>query len=295
MKYDLFYISTSKIDQNNWSIFKSRFPNAQKIEEAKSIDEIKKKSFTKMFWIVWDDIIVKDDFNFEYEATKWANEYEHVFKNGNHFNGICLFPKTTTVTSKEFKYRFFINKKEVDILVSTPKVYDVFNIDTYEEYQQALEQSSTDMFWMSSKNLELHESFKFDVYFSHHNSDDRNQNHAFINRVGANDYYNGLFLCTKSKPLSKKEVEHRFPIHRREWLRVATVPNVYKNYSGLVSNYEEYKEMLERSVTELFWLVPNDVNIDPTFDFTLYFTHDNDYDRKINHIFLNIAMKIISV
>ena len=194
MKYDLFYVSTSKIDQNNWSIFKSRFPNAQKIEEAKSIDEIKKKSFTKMFWIVWDDIIVKDDFNFEYEATKWDNEYVHVFKNGNHFNGICLFPKTTTVTSKEFKYRFFINKKEIDIHASDPvkrgSSFDIVFISYYEPnadenwnrlktrfprakridkikgihqaHIEAARQATSEMFWVVDGDAQIVDEFNFD-------------------------------------------------------------------------------------------------------------------------------------
>jgi hypothetical protein len=194
MKYDLFYVSTSKIDQNNWSIFKSRFPNAQKIEEVNSIDEIKKKSFTKMFWIVWDDIIVKDDFNFEYEATKWDNEYVHVFKNGNHFNGICLFPKTTTVTSKEFKYRFFINKKEIDIHASDPvkrgSGFDIVFISYYEPnadenwnrlktrfprakridkikgihqaHIEAAKQATSEMFWVVDGDAQIVDEFNFD-------------------------------------------------------------------------------------------------------------------------------------
>jgi len=136
MKYDLFYVSTGPIDQQDWLEFKSRFPSAQKIENAASIDDIKKRSFTKLFWVVWNDLKVKEDFNFEYEATKWDLEYVHVFKNGNHFNGVCLFPKSTKITSKEFKYRFFINKKEIDICASDPKKqgssFDIVFISYYE-------------------------------------------------------------------------------------------------------------------------------------------------------------------
>lgn len=279
--YDIFFVGK----QNEELLkLKAKFPLVKQVE---SFADAKHKALTKMFWVVWDDIKLEQDFAFDFKVPEWDRQYVHVFKNGEHYDGVCLVPKASNISDREIKHRFFINKKEVDLVVSTPKVYDVFNIDNYEEYLQALETSTTQMFWMNSRNLNLHDSFKFDVYFSHHNTDDRNQNHAFINRVGANDYYNGLFLCTKSKPLSKREVEHRFPIHRREWAVVATVPKTYQNYSGFITTYEEYKEMLERSVTELFWLVPNDVNIDPNFDFTLYFTHDNDFDRKINHVFLN--------
>lgn len=121
MKYDLFYVSLGQIDDKEFLEFKTRFPHAQKIEFAKSLDDIKKKSFTKMFWVVWSDLVVKEDFDFSYQATKWDLEYNHVFKNGNHFNGICLLPKSTNISTKEFKYRFFINKKEIDIHASDPK------------------------------------------------------------------------------------------------------------------------------------------------------------------------------
>jgi hypothetical protein len=279
--YDIFFVGKSN---DEFQKLKIKFPLVKQVD---TFADAKHKSLTKMFWVVWDDVKIESNFNFDYKAPDWDKQYVHVFKNGDHYDGICLVPKLLSISDREIKHRFFINKKEIEVQASSPKIYDIFYIDSYDEYLNAIETSSTELFWMSSKNLEVHDSFKFNVYFSHHNTDDRNQNHAYINRVGANDYYNGLFLCAKSKPLSKREVEYRFPIHRREWSIVATVPSTYKNYSGLITNYDEYKEMLDRSVTELFWLVPNDVNLDPNFDFNLYFTHENEFDRKINHVFLN--------
>jgi hypothetical protein len=194
MKYDLFYVSTGSVDQDDWLTFKSRFPNAQKIENALSIDDIKKKSFTKMFWIVWNDIMVRDDFKFEYEATKWDLEYVHVFKNGNHYNGVCLFPKSTTITSKEFRYRFFINKKEIDIHASDPKKqgssFDIVFISYYEPnadenwnrlktrfprakridkikgihqaHIEAAKLSTSEMFWVVDGDAQIVDGFNFD-------------------------------------------------------------------------------------------------------------------------------------
>jgi len=132
MKYDLFYVSDKEISPLDWQQFKLRFPNAQKLENIKTIDEVKKKAFTKMFWVVWDDVIVSNDFNFEYRATQWDIEYIHVFKNSKNFNGICLFPKSATISQKEFKYRFFVHKKEIDIIASIPKPYDIVFISYYE-------------------------------------------------------------------------------------------------------------------------------------------------------------------
>jgi len=194
MKYDLFYVSTGLVHRDDWLKFKSRFPNAQKIDNVQSLDQIKKKSFTKMFWVVWDDLVITENFNFEYEATRWDLEYVHVFKNGNHFNGVCLFPKTITSTSKEFKYRFFINKKEIDILASNPKkvgsTFDIVFISYFEPnadenwnklktkfprakridkiegihqaHIEAANQVSSEMFWVVDGDAQIVENFNFD-------------------------------------------------------------------------------------------------------------------------------------
>jgi hypothetical protein len=77
-------VSTGSIDDTDWKIFKQRFPMAQRVDNATSTNDIKKRAFTKMFWVVWNDLNVKEDFNFEYRATQWDLEYIHVFKNNNY-------------------------------------------------------------------------------------------------------------------------------------------------------------------------------------------------------------------
>lgn len=127
MIYDLFYVSVGRAE--HWQEFKDRFPSAQLIENIQSLDDIKKRTFTRMFWVVWDDMKIREDFDFEYRATEWDLDYVHVFKNGNHFNGVILMPKNSPASNKEFKYRFFINKKEIDIVASDPrKVGSSFDI-----------------------------------------------------------------------------------------------------------------------------------------------------------------------
>ena len=136
MIYDLFYVSQGKAE--HWLEFQSRFPNAQLIEDIDSLDQIKQKTLTRMFWIVWDDMKVRDDFDFEYRATEWDLDYVHVFKNGNHFNGVTLIPKNAPASNKEFKFRFFINKKEIDIVASDPRSigssFDIVFISYYEPH-----------------------------------------------------------------------------------------------------------------------------------------------------------------
>ena len=192
MIYDLFYVSQGKAE--HWQEFKSRFPNAQLIEDVESLDQIKQKTLTRMFWVVWDDMKVKDDFDFEYRATEWDLEYVHVFKNGNHFNGVTLMPKNAPASNKEFKFRFFINKKEIDIVASDPRSigssFDIVFISYYEPYadknwqrlksrfprakrisnvkgihQAHLEAAKiveSDMFWVVDGDAHIVEEFNFD-------------------------------------------------------------------------------------------------------------------------------------
>jgi hypothetical protein len=102
---------------------------AQKIENVKTFADIKSRAFTKMFWVVWNDVVVDDDFNFEYVVSDWDKQFIHVFKNKEFYDGITLFPKSADFIQKEFENRFFINnKKEIDVVASSPKPFDIIFI-----------------------------------------------------------------------------------------------------------------------------------------------------------------------
>jgi hypothetical protein len=186
-----------------------------------------------MIWLVPADVMPDPEFKFNTYFTH-DNEFDrtinHVFLNGEHYDGIMLLSKHSPISEREFKNRFIINKKEWEIVASTPKKFDIFYIDTFEEYEQALKNTTTELFWMTSKNLQPAPDFDFSLYISHHNRVDREQNHAFIHRVDGKDNYNGIFLLSKNKPLTKREVEYRFPVERKEWDIVASGPVVYERY-----------------------------------------------------------------
>lgn len=170
-----------------WKKLKERFPTAKR---ADSFFKAQKMSMTKMFWAVWNDVDVCDDFDFAYTVDEWEKDYVHVFKNGNHYDGIILCNKRQKVSEKEVAHRFFINKKEVDIIASTPKPFDVVFIsykepNAEENYQRLLkrvpharrvhgvkgihqahikaaQQSNTNMFWVVDGDAEIVEGFTFD-------------------------------------------------------------------------------------------------------------------------------------
>ena len=287
--YDIFFVSNDfNKSIKSLEAFKKRFPMTKK---ASSLEEANRKSVTKFFWIVWNDIEVLDSFDFSYKPDDGSQTYIHVFKNGNSYDGICLVPKNIPISKREIEYRFFINKKEVDILASISKSYDIFTIDSYDEYLEALEKTTTSMFWMTSSNIRILDDF--DLNFRVSDIHDKNENHVFIHRVKDKDFYNGLFLCSTKKLLTKREVEHRFPVSRKEWNIVATGPVVYDIFT--IDSYEEYLEALANSKTEMFWIIPKEIEVKNTFNFSnYYFEHSNLYDRTIHHSFKNNFMDTVN-
>ena len=276
--YDIFVIGNNL----NWKKIKSKYPFAKK---AISFTEAKSKALTPMFWAVWDDINVREDFDFTVSVPKWDEDYVHVWKNKEYFDGLSLVPRNKHISDREIKYRFFTDKKEVDQVASEPKKYDVFEIETYEQYLDAMEKSTTDMFWMTSPNLKIDDNFDFNLYITHHNAYERQENHAFVHLVNGEKFYNGVFLLSKHKPVSKKEIEHRYIIERKEWDIVASGPCQYDKF--VVDTYEQYLDAKSKSRTEMFWVARSDVSILDDFKFDLYFDHSNVYDRSITHVFKN--------
>ena len=185
--YDIFYIGNHKLEN---------FPTAQRVD---SFEHAQKMSMTKMFWVVWDDITIVEDFNFSYNVNVHDQDYVHVFKNGNEYDGICLFPKTYNVHQRELDFMHFKNKKDIDILASNPKQYDIVFIsyqepDADENYQdlckrfprtkrvhgvkgihqahiEAAKLCDTDMIWIVDGDAIIVDEFNFDYQVPHWQKD----------------------------------------------------------------------------------------------------------------------------
>lgn len=305
--YDVFFVSKNKIDENHWQKFKRRFPYSQKLENIKSLADVKKHSFTKLFWIVWDDCCIEEDFNLDYVVPKWDEQYVHVFKNGDHFDGVNIFSKDHDVSDKEFTHRFFTNKKEIEILASKPRQYDQFVIDTYEDYIAAREASYSELFYIIPKEVEVDPNFHFDHYFSHHNMTDKKSNHVFKHIFRGEETYTGVSLVPKSVLLSQKEINHRFLISKKLYNTVASKvkpydivyisynePNANENYENLKKRFPRVKrvhkikgihqahiEAAKLAETNMFWVVDGDAVIVDDFNFD----HEvSSYERDIVHV-----------
>ena len=249
------------------------------------------RSKTELFWADTKNINTVD-FDFDTYFTH-DNEYDrktnHAFvhrANGkDQYNGLFLLSKHSPVTQREIENRFIVNVKEWKQVGSTPVKYDYFEVDSYTDYLDALDNSKTELFWAGSKNIEVNKGIFEKVYFTHDNEYDRKQNHVFKHIADGKTLYNGLFLLSKHKPLTQKEVEFRYIAERKEWDLVGSGNIKYDKF--VVNNYDDYMDAVEKSTTEMFWAIPSDVDVAEDFDFDMYFSHDNEYDRNTNHVFLN--------
>jgi hypothetical protein len=244
------------------------------------------ESSTEMFWAIWSDVDVDINFKFDYKVPKHNSNIVHVFKNDEHYDGICLFPKNTIVSRREFYHRFFTDKKEINIIASKPKQYTKYSPATFEEYQKITD----DMFWVVSPGIKILNEEIFNLYFSHHNSYDRRENHVFKNLCNGEELYlTGVILCSKFKPLTEKEFETQYAVDKKEH-DLVVCKFQYPVY--IINNYVEYLEIVKTEKQKMFWCVWPEIEIIDTNTFDLYFNPNDltfDYDRSTNHVFKNLC------
>jgi hypothetical protein len=146
-----------------------------------------------MFWIVPDYVNTTKRFKFDtyfsFDQT-YDREINHTYLNGKYHDGVILCSKYAQFSKREFDYKFIANKKEVNIIVSTPKSYDIVFISyqepTADEYYKHLKDRfprakrihgikgihqahiaaaklcETDMVWIVDGDALIDSSFKFD-------------------------------------------------------------------------------------------------------------------------------------
>ena len=283
--YDIFYVSKTEGNDTDWLKIKTKYPNAQRLINITSYDQVKSKSFTKLFWVIWDDVDLDANFNLnDYRATQWDDMYVHVFKNGEHYDGICLFPKSLPISQREYHHRFFTAKKEIDQLASVPKRFNIYSPKTFEEYQQIPDE----MFWIVWPETVIVNDDVFNLYFSHHNSYDRRENHIFKNLCnGSESYLSGAILCSKYKPLSNREFDKQYAVDKKEHDLVATKFR-YPIYN--LTSYDQYLNITQSENQKMFWGIWPEIEITDKTIFDFYFdpnTKEYDYDRVENHTFLH--------
>lgn len=306
--YDIFVVSNRQYFPFLEEI-QIRFPF---IKTASSISDAQVKSLTHMFWVIWDDLKICDNFNFEIHIPEWDKQYVHVFKNLNGDIGVCLIPKSKEISKKENDYRFFINSKHIDIVASYTGLYDKFIISSYEDYENAYVTSRTEMFWCIYNEIVITDNSIFELYFDPRNKVydyDRDINHVFLNQDIDDKKYNGLMLMSKNKKVPKREIDFRFLVEKKEHDKLVSKLKPYdivfisynesnadKNYQRLLDKNLENKiyrihgikgihqahiEAAKIVTTPMFWVVDGDAVITNDFSFSHLVPR---HDRHVVHV-----------
>ena len=316
--YDILYASRDKILEHDWLNFKSKFPRAIRCDNVETFDDLKSKSFTRFFWVVWDDLEIVDDFKFDYVMHEWDRSYTHVFLNDTEYNGVVLISKDAEVSKKEIEFRFFMNFKTIEVLASRFKKYDIIcigNVDenvkknfpqakilpetaTLEEIKNA---SLTRMFWAVWDDVIVNDDFNFSYRAETYM--DTKQIHAFKN----GDYYDGICLLPKDIEISQREFSYKFFANKKETGIQASVPKPYdivfisynennaeENYNKLLKHYPRSKrvdkvkgihqahiEAAKLSTTDMLWVVDADAVIVDNFKFNHVVS---TYDKETVHV-----------
>lgn len=118
--YDIVYVGKSRTDSGYLQL-KKRFPTVKFVTD---LENAAKVSFTKFYYIVWEDLIVNEDFHFDYVPDIGSQDYVHLFLNNGSYDGICLIPKKYKISKREFEHRFFVHRKELKIEASKPNHVD---------------------------------------------------------------------------------------------------------------------------------------------------------------------------
>ena len=275
-KFEVFYIGD---DRTSHKELIKKIPNLQVVE---NFEQAQQRSYTDMFWLVYDDIMIRDTFKFSYTPDEWSYDFVHVFGNGDidQLDGVALVPKNYVANDKEIQHRFFANKKEIRIMASTPREYDRFEINNYEQYKEALEKTTTELFWGVPNDIEILDESIFNFYISHQDSK-RKSNHAWLN----GNKYDGLILFSKHAPVTEKEIEYRFLANRIEHDKIVSQSKQFDQFT--IDTYDDYIDALKNTTTNMFWGIPSDVIPNESFEWDDYFNEYNVLDRNITHVFKN--------
>jgi len=194
--YDIIFIGD---DTLQWKKLKDRVAIAKR---AKSLEAAKKMSLTRMFWVVWAGLDVNKDFDFSYKCEVWDEQYIHVFKNDDEYNGITLFPKTVDISNIDIENRVYKNVKYWDIVASNTSVpgpYDIVFISynetnadqnyaalierfpmskrihgvkgIHQAHIAAATECFTDMFWIVDGDAQIVDDFDFSYIAPDHQRD----------------------------------------------------------------------------------------------------------------------------
>lgn len=271
--YDIFYISKDK--DTKFLELQKRIPLLKIARYNEKVSEgfysAQKKSLSKFFWVIDEDAIINEDFDFGYEVPEWDEKYIHVFKKKNGiYGGLYLIPKNYKLTQKEVEYNFFVNRKDIDIVFGSALPFEKFIIDEPEDFFKAQAKSTTPMFFAIDKDYTPVDTFDFDFPIPEW---DRKYVHVFKRNDGN---LGGMFLIPKDYPITKREAEYHFFVNKKEVDTIACKIN-YDTFNGL-----DFSEAQQESKTSMFYVIDNGYELVRDLDYIV-----PAHDSKYVHVFKN--------
>jgi hypothetical protein len=188
-----------------------------KIKDYKDYCEAYKKSKTEMFWMIPTGVDINKDFGFDLYFShdqQFERETNHIFKNGDAWDGVSLVSKHTNITEREINMRFLTNKKQYNVIASTPKKYDIVFISKDEEnadynyklltdkfthakrvhgvkgihaaHIEAAKLCDSEMIWIVDADAQIVDNFNFDYYIPTYDPDSKNTVHVWKSKNPVN-------------------------------------------------------------------------------------------------------------
>ena len=296
--YDIFYISNNPANDVELAKLKFKYPM---LNTVRNFESAQRMTMTEFFWVIWDDIIIIDDFNFDYVPT---NVCAYTFLNGNSHDGVALLPSNATYSKNEIECRFFINNIELDVVASIPKPYDRFVANTYSEYLSAVKNTKTTLFWMTNDLTTEAYRIPPNFHISYHDKFRQSQHHAFFDSVDSTEIPN-IWLINKDNLITHEELsrntldeyEKNYGLNPKRYDVVFISyhePNADKNYQNLLKIVPEAKRVNGVSGihqahiaaaalcnTDMFWIVDGDAEIVSTFNFSYQVPK---WDKDVVHV-----------
>jgi hypothetical protein len=270
--YDIFYIAKEK--DYKFLNLQKKIPLLKLAKYENNIGEgflsAQKKAMTSFFWVINENLVINDDFDFDYEVPDWDKQYVHVFKqNCGEYGGLYLIPRNYRITKKESDFIFFVNKKDIDILFGEYPPFDRFYIRTAEDYFEAQKACTTSMFYAIPADYKIIDDFKFSI---------PEWDKKYVHMFKAEDQTSGVInLIPKDYSITQKEAKFNFFVNKKVVEKKISKPN-YDRF--VIKTPDDYFEAQEKSKTSLFYAIIDDYKILDSFEFAV-----PEYDKKFVHVF----------
>jgi hypothetical protein len=160
--YDIVFISYGEPNaEKNWSLLKSRYPSAKRIDGVKGIHQahIKaaKKCFTKMFWVVDADAQLLEGFDFNYEVDEYNLNTVHVWRSINPVNDLIYGYGGVKLLPRKLTQKMDTSKPDMTTSISSefkaiPVISNItaFNTDSFNAWKSGFRECAK----LASKSIE---------------------------------------------------------------------------------------------------------------------------------------------